>query len=348
MNLKIKKIIFLSFLLRLIIIFLTINILNYDLLSYLKIGKSIGDIYRELARFYHPYLPFFLYIERFFVWLGQLFHFNDLQILIFIKIFINLVDLINIYLVYLLTNKKIKSTLFYAFNPISLLVFSFHGQFDSLPILFLLLTFFFLKKKEKMSMIFYSISIMIKTWSIIFFFFIFKKLKNKKNILLILIFPLLSVFLYQAIFKSNLIDILKPIFLYQGVWAIWGISLFFESIRFRYQKLIMLVFILFIFSYSFLKKFFKDFNKEIVNFLLIFFILTPGFSVQYFSWLMPFLSLIDFPKKNFLVIIILIWMIGYYYQIIYHSNLVYFPIFSFICWLFFSIFSAKYILNNKY
>ncbi len=45
------------------------------------------------------------------------------------KIFINLLDL-GVYLFYLLSKRNLKITKFYAFNPVSLLIFSFYDQFD--------------------------------------------------------------------------------------------------------------------------------------------------------------------------------------------------------------------------
>lgn len=341
-----NKIIFLSFLLRLLIIFFSKKLLNYDLLSYLKIGQTTINIYPELAKLHHPYLPFFLYIERFFIWLGNSFNLESFYILILIKIFINLFDLANVYLVYLLSKKNLNITKLYAFNPISLLVFAFHGQFDSLPIFFVLLTIYLLDKKNQFfGLLSYSLAVMTKTWPLILIFFVLNKLKDKKMIFLIILFPLFSIFLYYLIYHVNFYETLKPILFYQGVWGIWGLSLFNNYLRFRYQKIIVFIFIFFLFIFSYLLNK-KNYFFSLTKFLVFFYIFTPGFSVQYFSWLMPFLYLAKIKKKNLFIFLILVWMIGYYYQIIFQPSLNLFW-YSLACWLIFSLFSLKYILLKK-
>ncbi len=341
-----KIIILFSFLLRLLIIYLSKNILNYDLLSYLKIGLIADNIYPELAYLHHPYFPFFLYIERLFVNIGSYFNLENYQIIILLKIFINLFDLGNIYLVYLLSKRNLEIAKLYAFNPVSFLIFSFHGQFDSLPLFFILLTIYLLNKnKQVFGLVSYSFSIMLKTWPIILFFYILHKLKNKKLIFLIGLFPIISLFSYVNFYKINFLEILKPIFLYQGVWGIWGVSLFNNYLRFRYQKIITFIFILFIFGLSLFKNK-KKYFLSITKFLIYFYIFTPGFSVQYFSWIMPFLFLSKIKNQKIFLFIIFIWMIAYYYQIIFQPNLNLFW-FSVITWLIFSTYSLKYILLKE-
>lgn len=297
-----KKIFILALFLRLIIILLSQNIDNYDLQSYFLIGKLTSkriDIYPDAANLHHPYFPAFLYIESLGYLLGKLGGFGRLGTILIIKFIISLFDIGNIYLVYLLSNKNLKKAFLYAINPVSILIFAFHGQFDSIPIFFLLLAIYF--SSLPLGYLFLSLAIMIKTWPVLFIFTLFKRLKNKKLILLLPIFPIISILFYIFFFNSKIIEILKTLISYQGVWGIWGLSVFFNQIRFRWQKLITLLFLSSFFIYS-LKIKRKNIIDEILTLLFFFFTFTTNFSIQYLSWLMPFLTIIK-PRNYWLITI---------------------------------------------
>lgn len=330
-----KKIVLIGFLLRLFFIFLSFGVANYDLKSYYLIGELVSkkiNIYPQFSSLHHPYFPFFLYIEGLAYFIGK----NQLIVSLIIKLINIIFDLGNIYLIYLLTKNKNK-TFLYAINPVSILVFSFHGQFDSIPIFFLLLSIYLInRKKELLSILIYSFSIMIKTWPALFIVNLYKRLNFKKNILFVLFFPILSVFLYLFIFRSSLFDILKTILNYQGLWGVWGITLFFTNIRLRWQKLITFLFIIFFILISFLKR-----KKSIINeiyFLLSFFIIfTTNFSIQYFSWYMPFLIIKKGKKSLFLIFLITAYLVFNYLSWIIKINdfIIFFT--SFIIWFFLSL-----------
>ena len=53
---------------------------------------------------------------------------------------INIVfDLGILYLIYLLSNKNVQKTFIYAINPVTLLITTLHGQFDVIPVFFILI-----------------------------------------------------------------------------------------------------------------------------------------------------------------------------------------------------------------
>jgi len=292
----VKKIILLALILRLIGIFLFCDINNYDLQSYLKVGEltSCGiNIYPAVANLHHPYFPAFLYIEAFAYWLGR----SKIIIIDIIKIINIIFDLGNVYLVYLLSKKNLKSAFLYAVNPVSILIFTLHGQFDSIPIFFLLLSFYSLATPwVNWGILSFSFAVMIKTWPLLFIISLYKRLKNKKLILLTMVFPLVSIIIYALLFKASFLDIGKTLVGYQGLWGIWGVWSLVGKWRLRWQKLSTLIFLLVFFIYSFFKKE-KNLIKEIFHLLFFFFILTANFSIQYFSWLIPFLAIVR--PKNF-------------------------------------------------
>ncbi|MBI5127728.1 hypothetical protein HZA76_04715 [Candidatus Roizmanbacteria bacterium] len=301
-----KRIIILSIVLRLLGIYLFRNVDNYDVQSYIQVGtltlKHI-NVYPKVANLHHPYFPVFLYIEAFAFWLGRLGGLGRLGIIIILKVIINLFDFGNLYLVYLLSNRNLKSALLYVINPVSFLIFTLHGQFDAIPLFLLLLAVYLIKtKKTVASILVFSMSVAIKTWPLLFITGFYKRIKNKKLILLTSVFPLMFIVIYSILFKSSIFSILKTILNYQGLWGIWGLSsvleFFFNFGRFQ-QKIITGVFLISFFVFYY---FFKKIShiKEILFFLLFFLIFTTNFSIQYFSWLMPFLVIVK-PKNYWLV-----------------------------------------------
>jgi len=287
----------LALIIRLTCLYIFRNINNYDLQSYLQVGEltlNRINIYPDVASFHHPYLPFFLY----FAFYLKKFSINPIIILKFINI---IFDLGNLYLVYLLSKKNLKTAFFYAVNPVTILITTLHGQFDVIPLFFLLLSFYLIKiKKETFSILLFSFAAMTKTWPILFIISFYKKLKNKKIILLVLVFPVISIILYTVLFKSSVINITKTIIGYQGLWGIWGAWTLLGEWRLRWQKLSTLIFLVCFFHFSYLNKN-RSIVKEILNFLFFFFIFTTNFSIQYFVWIIPFLIIVK-PKKYLLLI----------------------------------------------
>ncbi|PIZ66903.1 hypothetical protein COY12_02690 [Candidatus Roizmanbacteria bacterium CG_4_10_14_0_2_um_filter_33_96] len=306
-----KKIFITALLIRLISLYLFRNVTNYDLQSYIQVGeltlKGI-NIYPDIANLHHPYLPFFLYVEAMAVYFDQ----SKIIVITIIK-FINIIfDLGILYLVYLLLKKNLKTAFFYAINPVTILVTTLHGQFDVIPVFFILLTIYLLnKKQELLSVLSFSFAILTKTWPILFLMPLGKKIKNKKLTILIMFFPVLFTTLYCIFFKANPIDIGKTLISYQGLWGIWGPWVLLGKTRIFWQKLSTLIFLISFFGYSYFNKE-KNLIKNILQLLFFFFIFTTNFSIQYFVWIIPFLILIK-PKKYFqLLILIMIFLLSFY------------------------------------
>ena len=326
---------------------------NFDLSSYSKIGdltlKGI-NIYPIPALTNHPYLPFYLYLEALAVYLSR-FNINLNFFLKFTNIFF---DTAITYLVYIFTNKNLKSSLIYALNPVTILVTSFHGQFDSMPIFFLLLSIFLMKTKRELFSIFvYSFSILTKTWPLLFAFIFWKKLKIKFNILYIFIFPIISVILYSCLFHAPFEQIISTLAKYQGLYGIWGVTQFLSFFNHRYlvQKLAALIFFI-----SFTVFNLRINNKNVFqNFLfalLFFFSFTSGFSIQYLSWIVPFLLITNSKFCKTIIIQSSIYLLSHYIAWIAYPNTDIFPgyvktiqnISGFILW--FSFIKIWYISAN--
>ena len=139
------------------------------------------------------------------------------------------------------------------------------------------------------------------------------KNKKQKLIILIALFPILFTTLYCLLFKASLIDIGKTLIRYQGLWGIWGFTAGKGVvIKFFWQKLTTLIFLTCFFSYSwFIKE--RNLIKNILNLLFFIFVLTTNFSIQYFTWIIPFLIFIR--PKNYLLLMTLIsiYLFTFYY-----------------------------------
>ena len=218
-----KKIFFIALFIRLICVYLFRNVTNYDLQSYLKVGKLTLkgiNIYPNVANFHHPYLPFFLCVEALAVYLGK----SKIIVITIIKIINIIFDLGIFYLVYLFSKKNLKTTFLYAINPVTILITTLHGQFDVIPVFFIFLAIYLLnKKQELLSVLSFSFAVLTKTWPILFVIPIARRVKNKKLLILIIFFPVLFSLIYVLLFKSSLISIIKTLTYYQGLWGIWGI-----------------------------------------------------------------------------------------------------------------------------
>lgn len=350
----IKLIFFSSFIVRILIIFLSQGIINFDLQSYLIIGKATlrgENIYPHLAMIRYPYFPFFLYFQALAIYLEKF-----IDPIIFLKIIVNIFDLGNAYLIFLLTNKNFKNTAFYLFNPASLLIFAFHGQFDALPIFFILLSLYFLKKeKELLATISFALGIVIKTWPIFFLFIFFKSLKNKFFALLIIVIIEVFIVIYLTLFQSSYFGIIKSIITYRSLFDIWGLGLLIKLIFFKnysqtplyIQKICLYSFLLFFFIKSVHLSYQKINIFEKINRLLLFFyIFTFGFSIQYLSWIIPFQIILNSKK-------ILIKLMGItFYLILNYGNWVvpllisqiFSKAFGLILWFYFFI---CWFLKNK-
>lgn len=276
-----------------IVIYLSRPITNYDTQSYNVIGVLTLNrisIYPDPAISRHPYLPFFLFLETGALLLARLIHVPQIIIL---KSIFTLFHLFSVFVVFHLAKKNVKTALLYAVNPISLFIIAFHGQFDIIPLTLILYSIFLLpQKKYALIMILFGTAFTAKTWPVLFIVPFLKRIP-KKFWILFFVPPVIFLLLYTALFPStSLTSIARVLAVYQGVGGIWGFgkALSFvgaDKLMFIIYKTLFVVGLLF---YSILQKR-TQVLEDIVDLLLIFFTFTPGFGIQWFLWLIPFIFL---------------------------------------------------------
>ncbi len=293
----------LTFVLYYLVISFTSSFSNFDTQSYNIIGALTlngKSIYPDPAASRHPYLPLFLYIESLTHLISSSAHLSQSFIM---KIFLTLAHLCSIYAIYLLSKKNNLTTFLYAINPISLFITAFHGQFDILPIALMLFAILAVqKKKYTKSLLFLSLAITLKTWPILFIV-PFLKRTPKRYYWQIAITPLLSILAYAFFFHTSLISILRVPLVYQGVGGIWGFGKIFylitqNKIIFQLYKILFVGGLLF---YSYKQKR-TVLYEEILELMILFFIFTPGFGLQWLLWPTPFLFLTKKPFSSLFMV----------------------------------------------
>ncbi|OQY67330.1 hypothetical protein B6D29_01925 [Microgenomates bacterium UTCPR1] len=339
-----KKILFIGFLLRLGVILLSIGVKNYDLNSYYKVGELTTkgiNIYPDVASLHHPYLPFFLYLEAIAFWLSSILSLGYNGTILIIKLFIAIFDLGCLYLIYLITSRDLDKALLYAVSPIPILIFSFHGQFDAIPLFFILLSSFYLikakiKKKYRdiCTYLTFSIAVLSKTWPLILVTYYIKRVKRLSVAFIVIILPLLSVLAYLFVFKSDYMAITKTLIGYQGLWGVWGISKMIGPIGYKFEK-ISTLFFLGLFFYFTTKQQTDDFYKEIFKILLFFYVFTSNFSIQYLSWFVPFMIISGFRYVKFTTIVTSLYIALLLVDRSLNLNLLLVDLASYFCWLYF-------------
>lgn len=288
-----------------LIIYLSIPYTNYDLNSWRIGGESVLkgiNIYPIVALRNLPFFPLFLYLEAFALIISS----KIFTQIIILKIVFSFFNLCVIYLIYLLSKKNTFMTALYAFNPVSLLVTCFHGQFDSLLVFLMLLCIYFIqKRKNSVALIILSFAIALKIWPILFCIPLFRQMRQKisakriaVSLLLLSIFPILCTVLYTILFHANPLLIAKVVISYGGVVTIWGLSkgIFLligkNKIVFFVLKLLFVA-VLFVFQ---IRNKEKTVFSQIYFAMVLFFVITTGFGIQYFYWIIPFAFLSE--KSN--------------------------------------------------
>lgn len=314
---RLSKVIFIGFLFRIIFIFLTTDFINDDIRAYYLIGQQtlIGKaIYPKLSPIYHPYFPFFLYIEAGAVLLSKFF----LSVGFWIKALILCFDLGNIWLIFRLSKKNLKTATLYSLNPIIILISFYHGQFDAIVLFFLLWSVYLWQQKKELASIFsLSFSVLVKPWPLLFIYPILKRFRNYKLLLLIVFFPLLSVIIYSLLFNVSFIDIITPIKNYRGLFGWWGVGkVYYLTTGYsapHQTRIIRILFFIILGLYMFLFNKRKNIFNELTMLILFFYCFTFSLSIQYFSWIIPFLLLSKISYQKQTILLTSIYLITVYF-----------------------------------
>jgi Gpi18-like mannosyltransferase len=216
------------------------------------------------------------------------------------------------------------STLIYALSPIPVLLGSFFGQFDAIPLFFLLLGIF-LASKKRFSWGLFSLGLgtCFKPWVFLFVPMVLWREKNWADRGKLLTFYFLPLFIITLLYillipSGDIINMLKGIGLYISVAGWWGPSVFFGKLAelFAIPRLLTIpsqiskVVTVGLIFYLAIKLKNKNIYQAAKLTILAIYIFSFGFAIQYLVWILPFLLITRDKRLKYYLI-----FVGLYYLI---------------------------------
>jgi hypothetical protein len=293
---------------------------NYDIESFHLVGINVlqlSDIYSSpTTADRHPYLPFQVYWSTLSTWLAN--H-SPLPFETIVRIEPILADALIAGLIFSIlskSNKKdlaFKVALLFALSPISVMTSAYHGQFDSLPILMLILSLWIAESKASPSGFFLGLGILFKSWPVLALPSLFTFFPNQRAKLKFLAWtlftPILGTTIYCIVFQVNFINVAQHALSYNHGTGIWGytyllrvaaiIAPFFASpVNFIFDNARIITLALLGCSWWILARK-ENLWRAGLTILTAFLGFTHAFSIQYLSWIIP-LILINLELKWFL------------------------------------------------
>ncbi len=280
----------------------------YDLESY----RIVADLTLEGRAVYvepaaqnrHPYLPLQLYWLAFSRWLSTELGISFVKVVRLAPIAADAAIAVLLYagLSRRLTRQAaFAGGLAYALNPVSIYVSAYHGQFDAIPALLLLLSLQTLSRSPFRSALWLSLGIWVKSWPVLALpVCMFSPGRWRERLVylgIVLAVPLAGVILYSLLCRVNPLAVGLPALRYNHGIGIWG-----------YTYLVRLL-VLFALPLQATLQFFVDYGRYLtlivlgaawwfgarrqspaagaLTMLVMFLAAAHAFSIQYLAWVVP-------------------------------------------------------------
>ncbi len=294
-------IIFIGTIIRLLLAYMCYG--NYDMESWeivADIAQRGGNVYAETDRY--NYSPLWFMLIGFLK--GIHLQFPSFSFHFMVRSFLCGVDLVTLLFLLLIAKEekisKIKTALFFYLNPVSFLITGYHGQFENLAILMVIIgVFSYLKLRNKpigrkIILWFFATLGMIVKHNIFYEVIICLNFVIKRfwvKIFLFAISSLIFMLFFVPYWNIGSKRIIQNVFLYSSNVGLYGISSLFKLSLLKY------LFILGLFIYPFYIKS-QDITKQCLLGALFFLVFTTGIGVQYFVLPIAFGTLR--PSKGFI------------------------------------------------
>lgn len=210
---------------------------GYDIDSFRLVGDAFlngEEVYTSAAKGRHPYLPLQMYVIGATTYLSRI---TPLPFVTWLKIPAIAADVFITAVIYTAFRRwgeteaaAVFWALLYALNPISVMVSAYHGQFDSVPVLLLLLSWFVwhFGRHVKSSAALLGFAILDKSWPVLFLPVVFIRLPdNRRRLIYTLIsvgIPVVFTAAYVFFYSSNPVPMLRRALTHSGVPGYWGFS----------------------------------------------------------------------------------------------------------------------------
>jgi Gpi18-like mannosyltransferase len=202
--------------------------------------------------------------------------------------------------------------LIYAVNPVSILVTAVHGQFDSFPTLFLLLSAYFADDEQAdqtdmaLAALFFGLAIFAKGWPLLLLPLLAARARGLKQILVcvaIALFP--YIFSMSALYLTAPSVMFRRVLFYSGQTGWWGVTSFaavwagstLAALSAAYSRIgnyVLIIGEVALAVYYSRRSAVKSipFVTALLAGLVFFYTFTAGYGIQYWIWIVPFV-LID-------------------------------------------------------
>ncbi len=210
---------------------------GFDIVSFQLVADAFlngEEVYTSAAIGRHPYLPFQMYFITLSMKMALT---TGLPFVVLIKVVPVLADVGITAVIFksVIQLKKSERQAFvyaflYALNPISILTSAYHGQFDSVAVLLLLLGWYFWQQNPRftISSIFTGFAILNKTWPIVMLPLMIIRIKRWRDRLSYSIFtlliPVLFTMAYIVLKSADPAPMLRRALTHSGNSGFWGHS----------------------------------------------------------------------------------------------------------------------------
>lgn len=280
---------------------------GYDIESFALVGEMLArgrEIYAATEGVNrHPYLPLYLY------WLAAAWKMAQWTGLLFVQV-VRLLPIaadVGVAMALFLglrgrdADLAWQAGLLYALNPVTVFVAAYHGQFDALPGLFLLLAVLWMERERAAGNGFWlGLGILAKSYPVLALPSLFWQAcggRGKASLLVrAVLVPLVGVGLYALWFSANPLLILRRALTYNWGMGIWGYTYLLRVAAqifeqpdlyrwvFAWGRVLTLAALALVFLW---RARHETPARSILLVLLTFFVLGHAFSIQYLGWLLP-------------------------------------------------------------
>ena len=285
---------------------------GYDVASYELVADAVldgRDVYTDSAAMNrHPYLPMQMYWMAAAKWIGGRVGVTFVRVVRMAPI---LADVCLTALIFLSLRQRVKPQnavvlgLSYALNPVSVFVSACHGQFDAIPLLFLVAAMLTHMRRPQLSAVSLGLGILSKSWPVLGLPTLLWRLdrwsRRLTYLLLACLVPVLGVMLYSALFRASLLGVLGKAVGYDWGVGVWGYTYLLRltgilvpalnglfAFAQRYGRFITLAILGLVW---FLRARHEVVSQSILTVFVTFFACSHAFSIQYLVWLLPLASL---------------------------------------------------------
>ena len=298
---------------------------NPDMRNFVLSQNAAAEGHWETAVARMPYLPFFSYILLLISKINFSLQLPEYFVIKLVPVFFD--SALAAALFYITRDRN--KAMHYAWNPVTILIFAGHGQFDSITLFFLVTALYLYGKSAGAAGpgLLYGAAFQSKWWTIMLLPVFLIRMKPLKSAIFFACWSLI-LFLFSVLYLKYDPGLLLIPFKYSGIARDYGISGFSHYIIIRlfhagpevYAAVLSLIkaacAAAIVWSVIISRK--TGIIKSAFFVILTFYILCPGWSIQYFSWLALFLFLADMENKRFLKDVFLMIFIIYFTVVLYN------------------------------